>query len=130
MVKPTPPVVSTRHPSKNCEQVRFSWIEFFSIMRRDIHHSFIAGGYIMLSRRDFLKISGAGLLSLYAASRGKFAQRVFAFPIPGGTFDPLSVPKYQTPLLIPPVMPKAGTVKYRGQKIDYYEISMRQFQEQ
>jgi FtsP/CotA-like multicopper oxidase with cupredoxin domain len=99
-------------------------------MRRDIHHPFIAGGRIMLSRRDFLKISGAGLLSLYAASRGKFAQRVFAFPIPGGTLDPLSVPKYQTPLLIPPVMPKAGTVKYRGQKIDYYEISMRQFQEQ
>ena len=34
----------------------------------------------MLSRRDFLKLSGAGMLSLYAASRGKFAQRVFASP--------------------------------------------------
>jgi FtsP/CotA-like multicopper oxidase with cupredoxin domain len=35
-----------------------------------------------------------------------------------------------TPLLIPPVMPKAGTVMQRGRPIDYYEISMRQFAEQ
>jgi hypothetical protein len=83
----------------------------------------------MISRRDFLKISGAGVLSLYAASRGKF-QRVFALPIPGGTLDPLAVPKYQTPMLIPPVMPKAGIITQKGQAIDYYEISMRQFAEQ
>ncbi len=43
----------------------------------------------------------------------------------------LHVPKYQTPLLIPPVMPKAGTIKEKGGKnADYYEISMRQFQQQ
>jgi len=34
--------------------------------------------------------------------------------IPGGTLDPLNVPKYQTPLLIPPVMPKAGIINQRG----------------
>jgi spore coat protein A, manganese oxidase len=80
----------------------------------------------MINRRDFLKLSGAGILSLYTASRGKFTQRVFALPIPGGTLDPLSVPKYQTPLLIPPVMPKAATIASRGGKpIDYYEISMK-----
>jgi FtsP/CotA-like multicopper oxidase with cupredoxin domain len=85
----------------------------------------------MITRRDFLKLSGAGILSLYAAAHGKFAQRVFAVPIPGGTLDPLVVPKYVTPLLIPPVMPKAGTVKQKkGKKIDYYEISMRQFAQQ
>jgi FtsP/CotA-like multicopper oxidase with cupredoxin domain len=85
----------------------------------------------MITRRDFLKLSGAGILSLYAASRGKFAQRVFAIPIPGGTLDPVSVPKYQTPLLIPPVMPKAGTIKTKGGKqADYYEISMRQITQQ
>lgn len=51
--------------------------------------------------------------------------------IPGGTLDPLSVPKYRTPLLIPPVMPMAGTVKDRGGKnIDYYEISIKQFAQQ
>ena len=53
------------------------------------------------------------------------------YRIPGGTLDPTSVPKYQTPLLIPPVMPKAGTVKVMGGKqVDYYEISMRQFEQQ
>ena len=80
----------------------------------------------MISRRDFLKLSGAGILSLYATSQSKFTRRVFALPIPGGTLDPLSVPKYQTPLLIPPVMPKAGLIRATGGKpIDYYEISMK-----
>ncbi|HLF73718.1 MAG TPA: multicopper oxidase [Anaerolineales bacterium] len=83
----------------------------------------------MISRRDFLKLSGAGVLSLYAASRGKFLPRAFA-QIPGGTLDPSDVTKYVTPLLIPPVMPKAGIVTQRGRAIDYYEISMRQFAEQ
>ena len=82
----------------------------------------------MISRRDFLKLSGAGMLSLYAASRGKFTLRARA-QIPGA-LDPTSLPKYVTPLLIPPVMPKAGVITQRGQAIDYYEISMRQIQEQ
>jgi spore coat protein A len=85
----------------------------------------------MISRRAFLKLSGAGLLSLYVASRSKELRGVFAAPIPGGTLDPLSVPKYQTPLLIPPVMPRAGTITGpMGKPIDYYEISMRQFAQQ
>ena len=41
------------------------------------------------------------------------------------------LPKFQTPLLIPPVMPKAGTIVARGGKnVDYYEISMRQISQQ
>jgi FtsP/CotA-like multicopper oxidase with cupredoxin domain len=85
----------------------------------------------MITRRDFLKLSGAGILSLYAGSHGKLPKRVFAMPIPGGTLDPLAVPKFQTPLLIPPVMPKADVIRQRGGKqIDYYEISMRQFSQQ
>jgi spore coat protein A, manganese oxidase len=83
----------------------------------------------MISRRDFLKLSGAGMLSLYAATRGKFLPRAFA-QIPGGSLDPTAVPKYQTPLLIPPVMPRAATLKQRGKPIDYYEISMKQFKQQ
>jgi FtsP/CotA-like multicopper oxidase with cupredoxin domain len=84
----------------------------------------------MITRRDFLKLSGAGILSLYAASHGKFTLRAQA-AIPGGTLDPFAVPKFQTPLLIPPAMPKAGTMMNpMGKPIDYYEISMRQFQEQ
>ena len=41
------------------------------------------------------------------------------------------MPKYQTPLLIPPVMPRAGVLTNPGGKpVDYYEISMRQFVQQ
>jgi hypothetical protein len=84
----------------------------------------------MISRRDFLKLSGAGVLSLFTATRGKFTLRAQA-QIPGGTLDPADVLKYQTPLLIPPVMPKAGTIKTRkGKNADYYEISMKQFTQQ
>ena len=55
----------------------------------------------------------------------------WAAPIPGGTLDPLDVPKYQTPLLIPPVMPRADVIPYPGGKpIDYYEISVKQFPQQ
>jgi FtsP/CotA-like multicopper oxidase with cupredoxin domain len=41
------------------------------------------------------------------------------------------VPKYVTPLLVPPVMPRASTIIMPGGKpADYYEISMRQFAQQ
>jgi FtsP/CotA-like multicopper oxidase with cupredoxin domain len=51
--------------------------------------------------------------------------------IPGGTLDPGAVDKYVTPMLIPPVMPKAGTIKLKnGKNADYYEISMKQFSQQ
>lgn len=84
----------------------------------------------MISRRSFLKLSGAGVLSLYAATRGKFSLHAQA-QIPGGTLDPHSVDKYVTPMLIPPVMPRAGVVKNKmGKNTDYYEISMRQFAQQ
>ena len=51
--------------------------------------------------------------------------------IPGGTLDPAVVPKFATPMLIPPVMPRAATVRQPGGKpLDYYEISMRQLRQQ
>jgi spore coat protein A, manganese oxidase len=85
----------------------------------------------MTTRRSFLKLTGAGMLALYAASWGKSFKRVFAAAIPGGTMDPVLVPKYLTPLLIPPVMPKAATLTNpMGKPVDYYEISMRQIVEQ
>ena len=86
-----------------------------------------------VSRRDFLRIgggAGAGLLFI-----GQIGGQLFELPveaaIPGGTLDPADVPKYLTPLLIPPVMPRAGTITVKGGKtVDYYEISMRQFAQQ
>jgi FtsP/CotA-like multicopper oxidase with cupredoxin domain len=84
----------------------------------------------MISRRDFLKLSGAGVLSLFAVNRGKATLKAQA-AIPGGTLDPVTLPKFVTPMLIPPVMPKAGVLKQKGGKlVDYYEISMKQFAEQ
>ncbi|HVI70688.1 MAG TPA: hypothetical protein VM656_04280 [Pyrinomonadaceae bacterium] len=41
------------------------------------------------------------------------------------------MPEFQTPLLIPPVMPRARKLIQRGGKnIDYYEISMKQISQQ
>ena len=86
---------------------------------------------VELSRRQFLKIGAGGLVGLWVGSQfGGFTQ-VAEAQIPGGTLDPDSVTKYGTPLLIPPVMPRAGTIKRRGGKnVDYYEISMKQFTQQ
>src|SRR5512132_2890937 len=84
----------------------------------------------MLTRRDFIKLTGASTVGWYAATQFGWVQRAMA-QIPGGTLHPSLIPKYQTPLLIPPVMPRAGTITLRGGKpADYYEISMRQITEQ
>lgn len=93
----------------------------------------------MLTRRDLMKMgaamgAGAWLFwygdALFIGGPGKRA-RVLAQALPGGSLDPGIIPKYATPLLIPPAMPRAGTIKQRGGKnVDYYEISMRQFQQQ
>lgn len=81
-----------------------------------------------ISRRQFFKIGAGGLLGLYVGSRlGGFTQ-VAEAAIPGCTIDLTTLPKYVSPLLIPPVMPKAGTVGLKGGKQgDYYKISMKQF---
>jgi len=84
---------------------------------------------IALSRRQVLKaglIGAAGLMLPW-----KFTATKAIAAIPGGTLDPLAVPKYATPLLIPPVMPAAGKIVQKGGKnVDYYEISMRQITQQ
>jgi spore coat protein A len=84
-----------------------------------------------LSRRTFIKAvgaAGAGFV-LYSYLPGG-AKRALA-QVRGGTLDPSTVPKYVTPLLIPPVMPRAGTITMPGGKpADYYEISMKQFSQQ
>jgi hypothetical protein len=85
---------------------------------------------MLLSRRTFFKLTGASTIGWYAATRFGWVQRALA-QIRGGTLDPTTVPKYQTPLLIPPVMPRAATITMPGGKpADYYEISMKQFEEQ
>ena len=79
----------------------------------------------MLTRRQLLKLgtaAGAGLL----LPRTWKSSRVLA-AIPGGSLDPTTVPKYSMPLMIPPAMPQTGGM---GGPVDYYEIAVRQFQQQ
>jgi spore coat protein A, manganese oxidase len=59
----------------------------------------------------------ASLFSVPAA----FAQ------VPGGSLDPTTISKYVSPLTIPPAMPKTNVLPGG---IDYYEIAVRQFQQQ
>ena len=87
---------------------------------------------VRISRRTFVAwASGAGAgFYLFGRAPGASAPEALA-AIPGGSLDPASVPKYVTPMLIPPVMPRAGTVTQPGGKpVDYYEISMRQISQQ
>jgi hypothetical protein len=92
----------------------------------------------LFTRRQFLKLGAATATGAYVTARFGFLQvfgaapdRTVLFQVPNPTLDPLSIPKYTTPLLIPPVMPRAGMIKQQGGKnVDYYEISLRQFAQQ
>ena len=84
----------------------------------------------MLTRRSFFRISGASTIGWFVATKAGWVQRAMA-QIPGGSLDPGVIAKFATPLLIPPVMPRAGTIIQPGGKpVDYYEISVRQFAQQ
>jgi len=48
-----------------------------------------------------------------------------AVPVPGGSLDPLTIPKYVTPMVIPPEMPRSVS----DLTVDY-QISVRQFRQQ
>ena len=78
----------------------------------------------MTSKREFLKRSAlAGAGSVLLAKFG-FIRRAFA-AISGGTLEPASITKYTMPLVIPPAMPRTS-----GGQVEYYEIAVRQFQQQ
>jgi len=91
-------------------------------------------GVSRVSRRDFLRIgggTGVGLFFIGQVGGQLFRVPVASAQIPGGTLDPAVVPKYMTPMLIPPVMPRAGTINaLGGKRVDYYEISVKQFSQQ
>ncbi|MFN8439517.1 MAG: multicopper oxidase [Caldilineaceae bacterium] len=84
-----------------------------------------------MNRRNFIKLAVASGAVLYLSPRANGMHRLFAAALPGGTLDPLSIPKYQQPLIIPPVMPRTGVFwNSVDGYIDYYEISARQFNQQ
>ncbi len=83
----------------------------------------------MYTRRQFLKtgaIAGGGLLL-----GGRWVVPPLLAQVPGGTLDPTYISKYAMPLIIPPAMPRTSKIVRRAAKnIDYYEIAVRQFQQQ
>ena len=89
----------------------------------------------MLTRRQLLKASAITGAALLVPGAGRVLipgilrpQGARAEAIPGGTLDPTTLPKYVAPLIIPPAMPRQGTLE--GGAIDYYEIAVRQFLQQ
>jgi FtsP/CotA-like multicopper oxidase with cupredoxin domain len=83
------------------------------------------------SRRTFVAWVGGATAGFYLFWRLPGTGTPVALAqVPGGSLEPSTVPKYQTPMLVPPVMPKADTIVRRGVTIDYYEISMKQFAQQ
>jgi spore coat protein A len=84
------------------------------------------------SRRTFVAwVGGAGAgFYLFGRLPGTSAPVALA-QIPGGTLHPSDVTKFVTPMLVPPVMPRADIITQRGGKnVDYYEISVKQFAQQ
>ncbi len=65
------------------------------------------------------------ILSILAVS----AAPARGMPVPGGSLDPMTVPKYKEPLVIPPAMPRTQVISGNGKQIDYYEIAVKQFQQ-
>ncbi len=65
----------------------------------------------------------AAVATVTAACTFMHLSSAFAVPVPGGTLDPTLVPKYVTPLVIPPVMNNSGVT-------NDYDIAVRQFSQQ
>jgi len=65
-------------------------------------------------------VLGVTILAICALS----VPSVMAQALPGGTLDPLTIPKYVTPLVIPPVMNNDTT------GANNYDLAVRQFQQQ
>jgi len=77
------------------------------------------------TRRRFLRTTALAGAGLYTAHKLGFWSRTLA-QIPGGTLSPGVVPKFVTPLFVPPAMPAAG----RDATTDYYAIAVRQAAQQ
>ena len=87
----------------------------------------------LVSRRTVLQAAGAGFGLYFVTS---IAGRAYAVQAPARALtspvlDGSAIPQFLTPVLVPPVMPRAGSVVLRGGKnADLYEISVRQVSQQ
>jgi FtsP/CotA-like multicopper oxidase with cupredoxin domain len=93
----------------------------------------------MLTRRRFLKTGTIAGCALFVPAGG-IGERLFRgrnttprtlAAIKGGTLDLTTIPRYAMPLVIPPAMPRTATIVQKGSgPVDYYEIAVRQFEQQ
>ena len=80
----------------------------------------------MIARRHVVKGAVAGGAGLFVPA-GSAAAGIQ--PVAGrSTLDPRTIDKYVMPLVVPPVMPRAG--QGSGALLDYYSIGARQFRQQ
>ena len=77
-------------------------------------------------RSQTTMIDAIGLTLATALVLGLMPAVADAQAVPGGTLDPLTIPKYVTPLVIPPVMKDAAG----DNSTSDYDIAVRQFQQQ
>ncbi len=76
-----------------------------------------------------LAVSLAVLAIVLAASPAVSSAPEPPQPVAGGSLDPRTIPKFQEPLVIPPAMPRTGVLNGKGKQVDYYEITVKQFQQ-
>lgn len=77
--------------------------------------------------RTFFNTAAIVCTSLFICSLGD-GRIVSAQPLAGGTLDPMTIPKYVIPLVIPPEMPKS--VVQSGTPAADYNVAVRQFRQQ
>jgi spore coat protein A, manganese oxidase len=82
---------------------------------------------MQVTRRQFLGAGVAAGASLLLPWHIRLS-RVLAQATP--RLDPATVPKYVTSLVVPPAMPFTSTLSEDGRQVRFYEIGVRQFQQQ
>ena len=84
---------------------------------------------MQLSRRSFLACTAGGVLALVLVDPITGTRTVLADELPGPTRPGAGIPKFRSPLLVPPTMPRTRRSGPDG-PIDHYDISVRQFEQQ
>lgn len=88
----------------------------------------------MINRRNFLKLGAGAAAGLFLPVRLENFLKTYLY-IPASNLQtilpPASIPKYEDACVIPPAMPRVSEITLPdGSMADYYEIAVRQFQQQ
>src|SRR6266542_2947397 len=81
-----------------------------------------------LTRRRFLRYGAAGGAALFVPWRFDDRARAVTPGFARPTLPGREIPKYRSPLIVPPAMPRTRRIRRPGTTpVDYYEIAVRQF---